>query len=59
MIFPDCSGSADTRQRQEEQPGYFQPEHMQYPAHVPDCDAARFVKGPDPAILAGLASRHS
>ena len=59
MIFPDGSAGADQRERQEEDPGDFQPEHMQHPAHATQRDATCAVKGPYPAILAGLAARNA
>jgi len=59
MIFPDGSAGADQRERQEEEPGDFQPEHMQHPAHATQRDATCAVKGPYPAILAGLAARNA
>ena len=59
MIFPDGSAGADQRERQEQEPGDFQPEHMQHPAHATQRDAACPVKGPYPTILAGLAARNA
>src|SRR5664279_5424360 len=46
MIFPDGSAGADQRERQEQEPGDFQPEHMQHPAHATQRDATCAVKGP-------------
>jgi hypothetical protein len=58
MIFPDGRASADYGKHEEQEPGDFQPEHVQDPAYAFQRDAASAINRPQPAILTGLATRY-
>ena len=57
MVLPNGRSAANDRKNQEEQAGYFQPEHVQDASDAAEGGGARSVKSPDPAILAALPSR--
>jgi len=59
MVFAHGSPAPDHRKHQEKQSCDFQPEHMQHPPYAAERDATSPVKGPHPAILAGLAARNA
>ncbi len=57
VVFAYRSPAPNHREHQEKEPCYLQPEHMQHAACTPKSDASSPIKGPNPAIFAGLAAR--
>lgn len=56
VVLANGGADPDQREHQEEQSRDLQPQGMQHPAEGARGDAARIVKGADPAILAGLTA---
>jgi hypothetical protein len=59
MVLANGRPSPYEGQNKEEQPGDFQPEHVQYTLDAAEGDAAGSVEGAHPAVFATLPSRNA